>query len=1009
VTFAESVTVSLAIASIVVYLGTPYVIALADRWQFYDLPAGYKGHARPTPYLGGAAVMAGFAASLLLAASDWGRTVPLVGGVGLLWVVGTVDDRRTVSPGLRVAVELTLGAVVWAAGLGWHLHMGFAPDLGLTCVWIVAVVNAFNLFDNMDGAATTMALVVSAGAAVLGVLRHDAWLAIAAAALGGACIGFLPRNLARPARIFLGDGGSMPLGFAVAVLAMAGAGRSPAPWHALVVGLLLVGIPALDTCLVVVSRRRRGVSVLTGGRDHLTHRVRRFLPGSRAVALSLGALQAGACGLAVLASEGSSAFVVFSAVLYLTVAGSAIWLLDNSVEQEEFPVAPGAIGPQTVRGAPRWAAVLALVIIGLGAGLSPFVAAYYDATTWVPIGLGLVVAAAVCLVARPGRVAGPACLALGGLLGLGVWSLGSAAWAQSVEGAVVDGNRLLVYGALFAVLLTLLRNRRRATWLIAALGAGVVAVAVSVLVRLLAGDPGSLFLSGRLNAPVGYINGEGCLFVMGFWLCWAAAEDRRPGLAGAGGAGATLMACLALLSQSRGTALAMLVSLVAVVATVPGARRRLVGLGFAAIGVAMARAPLLAIYNAGAGGVLPIGVAHAGGRAALVASVAVGVAWAAAVAARNLLVASDPVVAGRVRRAVSVALLAAALAAVVVAGASAGRIDRSVKSQWSAFTHLSAPAGAGLAAGQSRLLSGAGNRYDYWRVALDVWRQNPVIGIGAGNYTRPYFLERATTEDIDQPHSLELQTMSELGLVGCVLLLAFVAGLALGVRRMRREARTSPAERGLLVAALGASLAWFTQTSGDWIHLLPGVTAIALGAIAVLVAGRGDRSPAPAHLPGGRASSPGRVPGRLGSRRVAALTGVAALALALVMAGASLSREGLGDLFRARAERQVDTNPSAALADANRSLSIDADAVETYYVKAAALAHFDEAAAAQAALRAALRHEPENFVTWTLLGDIAVRQGEFGTARTDYSTAHRLNPRDPTLRSLAANPRAEAQ
>jgi UDP-GlcNAc:undecaprenyl-phosphate GlcNAc-1-phosphate transferase len=1008
VTPAESVVVSLAVATIVVYMTTPYVIALADRWQFYDLPAGYKGHLRPTPYLGGAAVMAGFAVSLLLAASDWGRTVPLVAGVGLLWVVGTVDDRRTVSPGLRVAVEAILGAIVWASGLGWHLHMGFAPDLSLTCVWVVAVVNAFNLFDNMDGAATTMALVGSAGAAVLGVTGDDTWLTIAAAGLGGACMGFLPRNLSRPARIFLGDGGSMPLGFAVSVLAMAGAAATAVPWRALVVGFLLVGIPALDSCLVVVSRRRRGVPVLTGGRDHLTHRVSRFLPGSRAVALSLGAVQAGACGLAVLASKGSSAFVVFSAVLYLAVAGSAICVFDNR-PVEEIVISESDSPPRSQRTAPAWSAVVVLGVLGLGAGLSPFVAAFYDATTWVPIGLGLVVLAAISQVARPGRVRGPAALALGGLLGLGVWSLSSAAWAESVESAVVDGNRMLVYGALLIALLTLVRSERRSTWLLGALAAGAIAVAVSVLVRLLAEDPGSLFLLGRLNSPVGYINGEGCLFVMGFWLCWTAAEDERPVVAGVAAGAATLMACLSLLSQSRGTALAMAVSLVVVVAVVPARRRRLYGLLCAAAGVALSRKPLLAVYHYGLAGQLPVGVGHAAGRAALLAALGVGIAWFVAGVARRRLVATGTTLAGRVDRTATGLLVVAAAAAVIAAGASAPRIEQTVRSQWYAFTHLVEPANASLGASQSRLLSGTGNRYDYWRVAWKVWREHPLIGVGAGNYERPYFVDRSTTEDIDQPHSLELQTLSELGLVGAALLLMLVAGLAMGVRRMRRDAGRSEASRALLIGALGTTVAWFTQTSGDWIHLLPGVTAIALGAMAVLVCGRGDADPIrPAGHRARRSGIPAG-PRVIVHRRWAAALAGAALAAALVIAGASLSREGLGDLFRARAESALDAHPADALSEANRSLSIDSDAMETYYVKAAALARFDEAGAAQATLRAALRHEPDNFITWTLLGDIAEREGRFGVAKGDYVTAHALNPRDPSLRALSANPRAAAQ
>ncbi len=160
---AERLLISLVVAAMVVYATTPYAIVVADRLQFYDKPVGYKGHTRPTPYLGGVAVMSGFVLAMLLAAGDWRNTVPLVGGVALLWAVGTIDDRRTVSPQVRVVIEVVLAAMIWASGLGWDLHLGGAVDLTLTCLWIVGIVNAFNLFDNMDGAASTIALVVSAG------------------------------------------------------------------------------------------------------------------------------------------------------------------------------------------------------------------------------------------------------------------------------------------------------------------------------------------------------------------------------------------------------------------------------------------------------------------------------------------------------------------------------------------------------------------------------------------------------------------------------------------------------------------------------------------------------------------------------------------------------------------------------------------------------------------------------------------------------------------------------
>lgn len=986
----------LALAVAATYGVTPVAIRIADRLQFYDKPVGYKGHARPTPYLGGAAVMSGFVLAMLLAAGDWRKTVPLVGGVALLWTVGTIDDRRTVSPVVRVVTEIVLAAVIWASGLGWDLHLGGAVDLALTCLWVLAVVNAFNLFDNMDGAASTMALVVSAGAALIGVVRRDAWLAVGAASLGGACLGFLPRNLSPPARIFLGDGGSMPLGFAVAVLVMAAASTSPVAWQSLLVALLLVGIPALDTSLVIVSRRRRGVSILTGGQDHLTHRTRRFLPSARAVALSLGAIQAVVSVVAVLASKGGTSFLVISAILYVLAAAGAIVLLEGQkVEEFGTHADPATCETQTPGDSRAGSACLAL--LGLGAGLSPFFFAYYDASAWVPIGLGLVTASAVAVVARPMRPTGPTALALGSVLGLGVWSLTSTAWTESVENAVVSGNRWLAYGALLLLMLMLVRSDRRSSVLMGAATLGVGIVALSVLVRLLGSDPGALFLGGRLNSPLGYINGEGCLFVIGFWLCFAAAEARRAPVAALAGGMATLMACLAILSQSRGTALAMLAALVAVVAVVPGRTRRVYGLLVVAGAVALTAPDLLRVYEHAAGGSVSVETGHVAGRATLLASAAASLTWGLLTLGWELVVSRRPW-ASRTRTAGSWLLAIPILVALVVTAGSAQRIDRGVRDQWHAFTLLAEPGAVGGAssASQSRLVSGAGNRYDYWRIAWRVWHEHPMLGVGAGNYPRPYYQQRATTEDIEQPHSVELQVLSELGVVGVLLLAGFIGGICWGISRMRPAAVRSPLSRALMVGGVGAIGAWLAQASVDWMHLLPGLTAIAIAATAIAVRPRSPQTR-------GAVSRHSRFGAALASRPALAL-GASAVLVTLVVAGASLSRQGLADIYRTRAQQELDAHPAAAITDANRSLNIDADAVETYYVKAAALARFDQAAAAQAVLRQALEHEPNNFVTWTLLGDIALRERRIGAAKRDYARAHELNPRNVTLRALVVHP-----
>ena len=788
-----------ACALLAAYLLTPVAIRLAGRFEFYDVPRGYKAHRAPTPYLGGAAVMSGFLLALLAAslATDAGRTLPLAGGVAALWVLGTIDDRRTLSPLLRVVAEAALAVGLWALGLGWDVGAGGAVDLGLSVIWVVVVVNAFNLFDNMDGAASTMGFAVSASAAVLGLIEGDPWLAGTAGALAGACLGFLPHNMSSPARIFLGDGGSMPLGFAVAAVTMTGLSDTVAAWQALFVGLLLVGIPLLDTALVIVSRRRRGVSILTGGQDHLTFRTRSRLRTARLAVPVLGGAQMLVAALALLSAEGGSIFIVLAVLVYLVGAGATIALLES--EQRETGQAGGA----RPRGAGELAVLAAIGILGVGAGVSPFWFGFYDASVWVPIGLAVVAACAMALMARPPRLTGPAAIVLGAALALALWTLASSRWAESAHEAVLSGNRALVLTAVLALAFTLVGTERRALCMVGAVGVGIAAVAVWVEIRLLQ-DTGSLFQGGRLNRPLGYVNAEGTVFVIGLWIAAALAERRRPLVAGAGAGLATFAGGLILLSQSRGAALAVLVSGLVVLAAVPGRRRRIVLLGVVGGSVMAFSGPLREVYGSLRGTAIADGTASDAGLALLGASACGGLLWALLTGVAQRAASRRAPAAQDLRRALDVALGLGAAVAVVLVLVFAGRVGGSIGDQYHAFVDLGTPAAAQDEAGQTRLLSGAGNRYDYWRVAWNVAGDHPLRGIGAGGFDVPYFAERHTSENVRQPHSLELQVLSETGLAGALLLLAMVGGTAAAIFQMGRSAGRSDSARLLAVAGPAA-------------------------------------------------------------------------------------------------------------------------------------------------------------------------------------------------------------
>ena len=277
---------------------------------------------------------------------------------------------------------------------------------------------------------------------------------------------------------------------------------------------------------------------------------------------------------------------------------------------------------------------------------------------------------------------------------------------------------------------------------------------------------------------------------------------------------------------------------------------------------------------------------------------------------------------------------------------------------------------------------------------MKAWREQPVAGVGAGGYHRTYFAQRSTPENVRQPHSVELQVLAELGVAGALLFLAALLAVAAGGWRTIRARGRDP----LLLAAVGVVLTWFVHASVDWMHLLPGLTAIALLGVAVLL-GPSTKGADEAAEPAGRELGLGAA--RSWSRFLPAIL----IGMTIAIAAASLSRQSLSDFYLHRAQDALATDPARALVEANRALRIDREAIAAYYAKAAALARFGEGAAARSVLLDAARRAPRDFVTWVLLGDLSSRQGELRVARAEYRRALRLNPLEPGLAQLAADPR----
>jgi UDP-GlcNAc:undecaprenyl-phosphate/decaprenyl-phosphate GlcNAc-1-phosphate transferase len=340
------------VAAIATYLLTPLAIQLAGRLSFFDLPAGYKGHRQPTPYLGGAAIVVG----LLIGIAAGGlhhHYVLVVVCVVAVWLMGTIDDKANLPILLRIAVEVAVGLTLALNGLGWQVfHIGALND-ALTVLWVLGLMNAFNLMDNMDGAAATTAAASALGAAVIALLSNQRGGATLCLATAGACVGFLPRNLANPAKIFMGDGGSLPLGLLVAAMAMNSVTQKYLGPKGVVVGALLVGLVIFDTTLVTISRSRAGASLFTGSRDHTTHRLAQRLRTPQNVALTLAGTQIIICGVTICVAQAGGGWVLLAGAVALVFGAGLMWQFETSprfrVERQpaEPAVAPKSPEPQS--------------------------------------------------------------------------------------------------------------------------------------------------------------------------------------------------------------------------------------------------------------------------------------------------------------------------------------------------------------------------------------------------------------------------------------------------------------------------------------------------------------------------------------------------------------------------------------------------------------------------------------------------------------------------------------
>jgi UDP-GlcNAc:undecaprenyl-phosphate GlcNAc-1-phosphate transferase len=305
-----------AVALVVGLAATPFVRSIAISRGYLDHPGGRKIHTSPIPRVGGVAMVLAFGSAIgaaYLVAPDFravgelepNRVPPILAGAAVLVVVGIIDDINGMRARVKLVAQMAAATVAWVLGLRietLHLPWG-STDLGvlslpLTVLWIVAVINALNLIDGLDGLASGIALTVLGAFVVIAAGDGVDSAPIVSAAAAGASVGFLAYNL-HPAEIIMGDTGSMFLGFVVAAVAISITedGLSPAaPW----VPIVALAIPIVDTAWAIVRRKARGGSVFVADRGHIHHQLLDRGMGQRDAMLLLTAASGAVAILAIL-------------------------------------------------------------------------------------------------------------------------------------------------------------------------------------------------------------------------------------------------------------------------------------------------------------------------------------------------------------------------------------------------------------------------------------------------------------------------------------------------------------------------------------------------------------------------------------------------------------------------------------------------------------------------------------------------------------------------------------
>ncbi|WP_088892301.1 MraY family glycosyltransferase [Leptolyngbya ohadii] len=331
-------------AVVFVISSIPLVNRIALRHRMFDSPSARKVHQRPIARLGGISICGGtllaiaavalFAGDNLLSADLLPKIAWVLGGSFAFFLIGLADDLATLSPLLRLFLQVGVAIGVWLAGVRIDFitlpilgltHLGWL-SLPITILWLVGVVNAINWIDGLDGLASGVSCIAALSVAIVSVFTGQPAVALVMLALAGSLTGFLYYNF-NPAKIFMGDGGSYFIGFTLAGISIIGLVKS-ATITAIVLPFLILAVPIVDMVVVILSRLKNRQSPLTADKRHLHHRLLKIGLPHRFTVLFIYTLALWTGSLAIaLAGVPNSVFVVLATTVLLGCSSWRVWNL----------------------------------------------------------------------------------------------------------------------------------------------------------------------------------------------------------------------------------------------------------------------------------------------------------------------------------------------------------------------------------------------------------------------------------------------------------------------------------------------------------------------------------------------------------------------------------------------------------------------------------------------------------------------------------------------------------